>query len=308
MTIDVGMTMPTMLVHDRRDVHEWCRAVDEGPWSALSVPERITYTSHSLTVELAAAGAITERVRLWTTIIILPAHPAVQVAKDMASVDRLCDGRLTVGIGVGGREHDYRAVEASFDRRWQRMDEQVDTMHSVWRGEPPFEGADPVGPPPAQPGGPPLVAGAMGPKALARSARWAVGIDHGATILGLRRAGSPTTTFLDFTTDELAGVVGRAREAWSAAGRTDRPHVTASLFFALGPDAERKLGSYTYDYLKLIDDGYARSAAEAAVCFDERSLRETVSAMDDAGCDQVLLTSAGTSVDDVHRAADVLFG
>ena len=74
------------------------------------MPERITYTSHDSTVELAAAAALTERVRLWTTIVILPAHDAVAVAKQMASVDVLSDGRLTVGVGVGGREHDYRAI------------------------------------------------------------------------------------------------------------------------------------------------------------------------------------------------------
>ena len=76
---------------------------------------------------LRAVAALTERVRLWTTIVILPAHDAVAVAKQMASIDVLSDGRLTVGVGVGGREHDYRAIGGSFARRWQRMDEQVAT-------------------------------------------------------------------------------------------------------------------------------------------------------------------------------------
>src|SRR3954449_3149101 len=141
--MDIAMTLPTMLPHGRAEVLAWCRAVDEGPWSSLAVPERVTYTSHGLTVQLAAAAALTERVRLWTTLVILPAHPAVQVAKDMASVDRLCDGRLTMSIGVGGREHDYRAIDGRFDRRWSRMDEQVATMRRIWAGEPPFDGADP---------------------------------------------------------------------------------------------------------------------------------------------------------------------
>src|SRR6516162_5732555 len=108
--MDIAMTLPTMLPHGRRELLAWCRKIDEGPWSSLAVPERVTYTSHSLTVQLGAAAALTERVRLWTTIVILPAHDEVQVAKDMASVDRLCDGRLTVGVGVGGRQQDYRAI------------------------------------------------------------------------------------------------------------------------------------------------------------------------------------------------------
>ncbi len=102
----------------------------------------------------------------------------------MASVDVLSEGRLTVGVGVGGREHDYRAIGGSFDRRWQRMDEQVARMRRVWAGEPPFEGADPVGPAPVQDGGPPVVAGVMGPKAIARAARWADGVDGAFTMDG----------------------------------------------------------------------------------------------------------------------------
>ena len=126
--VNVAMTLPTMLPHGRDEVVAWCRGVDDGPWSSLAVPERITYTSHSLTVQLAAAAALTERVRLWSTLVVLPADSAVQVAKDMASVDRLSNGRLTVGVGVGGREHDYRAIDAcrsitggsGWTTRWQR--------------------------------------------------------------------------------------------------------------------------------------------------------------------------------------------
>jgi hypothetical protein len=79
--MDIAMTLPTMITHDRSNTLDWCRAVDEGPWSSLAIPERITYPSHSWIVELSAAAALTERVRLWTTIIVLPAHPAVDVAK-----------------------------------------------------------------------------------------------------------------------------------------------------------------------------------------------------------------------------------
>jgi alkanesulfonate monooxygenase SsuD/methylene tetrahydromethanopterin reductase-like flavin-dependent oxidoreductase (luciferase family) len=95
--MDIAMTLPTMITHDRSNTLDWCRAVDEGPWSSLAIPERITYPSHSWIVELSAAAALTERVRLWTTIIVLPAHPAVDVAKQLASVDQLCEGhRRTV--------------------------------------------------------------------------------------------------------------------------------------------------------------------------------------------------------------------
>src|SRR5688572_23094849 len=180
--MDLAMTLPTMLPQGRSEILAWCRGVDEGPWSSLAVPERITYTSHALTVQLSAAAALTERVRLWSTLYVLPARNAGLVAKEIASIDRLCDGRLTVGVGVGGREHDYRAIGGDFSRRWQRMDDQVAEMRRIWAQEPPFEGADPIGPPPVQAGGPPFVAGVIGPKALARAAKWAIGVDDPTSI------------------------------------------------------------------------------------------------------------------------------
>ncbi|MFM8894879.1 MAG: LLM class flavin-dependent oxidoreductase, partial [Actinomycetales bacterium] len=199
------------------------------------MPERVTYTSHSWIVELSAAAALTERVRLWTTIVVLPSHDAVDVAKQVASVDRLCDGRLTLGIGVGGREHDYRAIGGRFDRRWSRMDEQVERMRAIWAGEPPFEGADPVGPPPVQPDGPPLISGAMGPKAIARAARWAAGVDDGSTVFGID--------------PEAAGAAfDRVRTAWRDAGRTEAPHISASLWYALGDGAADRLQTYGHSY------------------------------------------------------------
>ena len=121
--------------------------------------------------------------------MILPAHDAVAVAKQMASVDVLSDGRLTVGVGVGGREHDYRAIGGVVRRAaGSAWTSRSRTMRRIWAGEPPFEGADPVGPPPVQPGGPPLIAGVMGPKAIARAARWADGVDGAWTLDGSRDA------------------------------------------------------------------------------------------------------------------------
>lgn len=287
------MTLPTMLPHGRDETLAWCRAVDEGPWSSLAVPERITYTSHSWTVQLAAAAALTERVRLWTTIVILPAHPPVQVAKDLASVDRLSGGRLTVGLGVGGREHDYRALDAVFSRRWQRMDDAVAAMRAVWSGEPPFPGADPVGPPPLQAGGPPLVAGVMGPKAIARAARWAIGVDDGSTVTGVSR-------------EAAAAVVERVRAAWRDAGRPDRPHVSASLWYALGDGAAERLRRYAYEYLEIFGAEMASAMADACTVSTPPALREAVTAAAEAGCDELFLVPTTADPTELDRTRDAL--
>ena len=287
------MTLPTMLPQGREELLAWCRGIDEGPWSSLAVPERVTYPSHALTVQLSAAAALTERVRLWTTLIVLPAHDAVQTAKDMASVDRLSDGRLTVGVGVGGREHDYRAIGGDFSRRWQRMDEQVAEMRRIWAQEPPFEGADPVGPPPVQDGGPPFVAGVVGPKAMARAAKWAIGVDDPTSITAVDGAA-------------LAQRRQIVVDAWKEAGRDDAPHFSASLWYALGPNAKQQLGDYVFDYLKIFDEGYARSTAETAPVHSPAALREAMDAAREAGCDEFFLVPTTTDPAELDRTREAL--
>jgi alkanesulfonate monooxygenase SsuD/methylene tetrahydromethanopterin reductase-like flavin-dependent oxidoreductase (luciferase family) len=290
--MDIAMTLPTMLPHGRDEVLAWCRGIDEGPWSSLAVPERITYTSHSMTVQLAAAAALTERVRLWTTIMILPAHDAVQCAKDMSSVDVLSNGRLTVGVGVGGRDHDYRAIGASTAKRWQRMDEQVATMRRIWAGEPPFEGADPVGPPPVQPGGPPLIAGSMGPKSIARAARWADGVDGAWTLDGEQ---GPVQAAFD-----------QIRQAWRDAGRTDAPHLSTSIWYGLGDGAEDRLRGYAFDYLKIFGDDAGTYGANAVACYTPEALRRAVDNIAAAGADELFLVPTSVDPDELSRTRDAL--
>lgn len=287
------MTLPTMLPHGRDELVAWCRGIDEGPWSSLAVPERVTYTSHSLTVQVSAAAALTERVRLWTTLIVLPAHDAVQTAKDMASVDRLCDGRLTVGVGVGGREQDYRAIGGDFRNRWQRMDDQVAEMRRIWAQEPPFEGADPVGPPPVQAGGPPFVAGVVGPKAIARAARWAIGVDDPSQITAVDGAA-------------LAAQRQKVVDAWQQAGRDESPHFSSSLWYALGPNAKDQLAGYIYDYMKIFDEGYAKHVASQAPVHTPAALREAMDAAREAGCDEFFLVPTSADPSELDRTREAL--
>jgi alkanesulfonate monooxygenase SsuD/methylene tetrahydromethanopterin reductase-like flavin-dependent oxidoreductase (luciferase family) len=291
--MDIAMTMPTMVAHNRTDTLSWCRAIDEGPWSSLAVPERVTYPSHSWVVELSAAAALTERVRLWTTIIVLPAHDAVDVAKQLSSVDQLSNGRLTVGIGVGGREHDYKAISGSFERRWSRMDEQVETMRRIWNGEPPFEGADPVGPPPVQAGGPPFIAGAMGPKAIARAAKWANGVDDGSTVFGI----DPAATDVAFS---------RIRDIWAAEGRSDAPHISASLWYALGDGAQERLYDYGYSYMKIFGEEVGTMMASMLATSTPESLRNAITTLESLGCDELFLVPTTADVNELDRTRDAL--
>jgi alkanesulfonate monooxygenase SsuD/methylene tetrahydromethanopterin reductase-like flavin-dependent oxidoreductase (luciferase family) len=291
--MDISMTLPTMLPHGRKEVLSWCREVDEGPWTSLAVPERVTFTSHALTVQLAAAAALTERVRLWTTLVVLPAHNAVQVAKDMASIDQLSDGRLTLGVGVGGRQQDYQAIGGDYTNRWQRMDDQVATMRRIWAQEPPFAGSDPVGPPPVQAGGPPLVAGVLGPKALARAAEWAAGVDDPSSIT-------------DVVGDVLAAQRQRVVDAWQRAGRHEAPHFSTSLWYALGPGAKERLEGYVFEYMKIFDPSFARTLAGGAAVHTPEALRRAIDVARDVGCDEFFLVPTTADPAELDRTREAL--
>jgi alkanesulfonate monooxygenase SsuD/methylene tetrahydromethanopterin reductase-like flavin-dependent oxidoreductase (luciferase family) len=288
--VQVAMTMPTMLRLDRGGFRDWCAAIDGGPFSSLAVPERAAWGGEACLSTLAACAALTERVRLVTTILVLPSHDAVRAAKELATADLVSDGRVTVGVGVGGREQDYDAVGASYARRWQRLDEHVETMRQVWRGEYVVDGMT-VGPRPAQ-GTVPLLAGAIGPKATARAARWADGVTGAWGI--------------DGDMASLAGALDTVREAWRAAGRDSAPHLSTSLWFNVGDGAEMALRAYVHDYMAVFGDDIAELVAAAQRGHDPDVLRAAVAAAAAAGCDELFLVPTSTDVRQVDLVIDAL--
>jgi alkanesulfonate monooxygenase SsuD/methylene tetrahydromethanopterin reductase-like flavin-dependent oxidoreductase (luciferase family) len=288
----VGMTLPTMVAgFDGPRLREWCRRIDDGPFASIAVGERITYANTELFTTLAAAAALTDRVRLVSTIVVLPLHSAALVAKQAATIDVLSGGRLTVGVGIGGRDEDYRAVGARFDRRHQRMDEQVAEMRAIWSGAPPFEGASPIGPPPAQAGGPPLLSGSLGPKSIARASRWAAGV-----------AG--------FVTDPDPGMVGlgfdQVRAAWTTAGRPDPPYLTTSFWYGLGPDGVPRTKDYAFRYLRIFGDDFATAMAETVTMTSAEALAQGIAGLADTGCDELYLVPTTAEVPELEETIDVL--
>lgn len=162
--MDIAMTLPTMLPHTRREVLDWCREVDAGPWSSLAVPERTTYTSHDCIVQLAAAAALTQRVALWTTIV----------------------------------------------------------------------------------------------------------------------------------------------DAWQTAGRDRAPHLSTSIWYALGDDAEARLRGYAYDYLKIFGEDAGRYGANGVACFTEDALRRAVAEIRAAGADELFLVPTTVDPAELERTAAAL--
>ena len=278
------MTLPTMRSGlDRGLTNEWCAAIDEGPYRSLAIGERIVFDNLEMHTTLSYAAARTERVRIAPTLVILPLHPVALMAKKLATLDVLSGGRVDVVVGVGGREQDYRCAERGFAHRHQTLDDQVAELRRLWSTGAARVGAPGVGPSPVQAGGPPIYASAMGPKSMARAARWADG-NMGFTLSSDR--------------DDHVATLGAIREAWVAAGRSDAPRLATSFWYSLDPDAEPVLRNYAFRYLEVFGRESAETMARLCTAAGVDKVAEALSRLEAAGCDEVYLVH--TTIDPAH--------
>ena len=149
--------------------------------TSSAADERFSYSLEALTVT-AYLAALTTRVQLGISVLVLPQRSPVLVAKEAATLDCLSGGRLVLGVGAGYHELQFRWLGADFRHRGQRLDEYILAMRELWTApEPRFAGqyvafADVAfSPRPVQPQGPPIVIGGSSPAALRRVARLADG-------------------------------------------------------------------------------------------------------------------------------------
>jgi alkanesulfonate monooxygenase SsuD/methylene tetrahydromethanopterin reductase-like flavin-dependent oxidoreductase (luciferase family) len=291
--MDVGMALPTMATgFTRATFTEWCQGIDDGPFSSISAGERITFHNPELLVTNTAAAALTERVRIIMNLTVLPLHSMAMLAKQLATVDVLSGGRLEVGVGVGGREQDYRAVGAPFGGRHDRLDQGVTELRRLWSGGPAYEGGQPVGPAPVQKGGPPILAGALGPKSMARAARWADGV---------------TGFSIGAIGQEMAATNRMALDAWESAGRADRPRLVNGSFFLLGgTDAAEELRRFALAYLAVFGERAARSLAELVELSTPGRLLQALADAEAAGCDEFILVPGTVDPHCLELAIDTI--
>ena len=87
-------------------------------------------------VTLTWAAAVTERIGLGTSVLVVPQHQPLELANSLASLDALSGGRLTLGVGVGWSAAEFEALGQSFDDRGDRLDEILDAWRAVWDDDP----------------------------------------------------------------------------------------------------------------------------------------------------------------------------
>jgi probable F420-dependent oxidoreductase len=152
--------------------------------------DRIAYDNlEPLTILAAAAGA-TQRIRLGTSVLLANLRHPSHVAKIVSTLDFISNGRVTLGLGFGSRESDYKAVEVPYEHRGSRAVEQVQLMKRLWTEDNVTHKGKffcvenlSVGPRPVQKPHPPIWTGGSAETALKRAGTWADGFICGSSAI-----------------------------------------------------------------------------------------------------------------------------
>jgi alkanesulfonate monooxygenase SsuD/methylene tetrahydromethanopterin reductase-like flavin-dependent oxidoreductase (luciferase family) len=263
-----------------RLIVEWARRADRGPFASVGLLDRVRYDSFDPFPALAAAGAVTEQVRLVTMVVIAPIRNAAVLAKQAASVHALSGGRLTLGLALGARHEDYHAVGVDPRGRGRRFSDQLEALRDAWEAQ-----SHQLGPRSASNGGPEVLVGGWGGPAFARVARFADGYVHG---------GGPPRAFERAASQALA--------AWADFGRPGRPLLFGQAYFALGDETSG--ADYLRDYYAFTGP-FAEKVA-AGNLTSPRAIRDFLRGYEEAGCDHLVLLPTVADPSQVDRLADVL--
>jgi alkanesulfonate monooxygenase SsuD/methylene tetrahydromethanopterin reductase-like flavin-dependent oxidoreductase (luciferase family) len=283
----IGIGLPTTIPGvQANEVIDWARRAESAGFSSLGTIDRIVYPNWEPLVTFGAVAAVTERIRLVTTILILPYRAtAAIVAKQAATVQALSDGRLVLGVAVGSRQDDYSAAGVPVETRGRRFEEMLDDMKRIWAGEERgFAGG--VGPDVSD-NPPRLIIGGQVDAVFRRAARYGDGWIMGTA-----------------PPDWFPPAVEKLEAAWREEGRDGEPLKLVIQYFSLDDDPESQVRETIGHYYAIAPE-YA-DMVTAGVAKGEEEIRQRVRAFEEVGCDELILIPASTDPEQVDKLAAVV--
>jgi alkanesulfonate monooxygenase SsuD/methylene tetrahydromethanopterin reductase-like flavin-dependent oxidoreductase (luciferase family) len=277
--MDVAIGLPNAVPGTTGDqLTEWARRAEARGFSSLGTIDRIVYPNLEPLVSLAVAAAVTERIGLATTVLLGPLRPnPVAVAKQVLSVHALSGGRMTLGIGLGGREDDYVHADVDTEGRGKELDAMLARIKEVWAGDEmgPHTGSQPR-----------ILVGGSVEASFKRAARFGE---------GWIAAGAPPDQFAEWR---------QAFEStWSDSGRSETPQNAALAYFSLGDRAEEDARAYLTDYYAWLGEDIANFIVGSAAK-DPEVVRQTLAAFEQAGCQELFLFPSSNDPQQVDLLAD----
>ncbi|MDE0168066.1 MAG: TIGR03619 family F420-dependent LLM class oxidoreductase [bacterium] len=168
-------------------------------------------------VVLAHLAAVTERVRLGTSVMVVPYRNPIVTAKMLATIDALSGGRLILGVGSGWLEEEFDTLGVDFASRGAATDEALDTFVSLWtrrdEGRSARFGEIRFAPTPVQDPHPPMLIGGNSRRAIRRAVE-------------LGQGWHPTTVLSEA---DLVTLVDHLQTSWVAAGRRGKPEIALGI-------------------------------------------------------------------------------
>jgi len=257
---------------------EWARRAEARGFSSLGTIDRIAYPNLEPLTALAAAAAVTERIGLATTVLLGPLRVnPVALAKQVYSVHVISGGRMTLGIGLGGREDDYEIAGVDTSTRGRDLDAMLERIKEVWEGEE-------MGP--EHPVDPRILIGGSVEASFERAARFGD---------GWIAAGAPPDQFAEWRQG--------FESAWAEAGRSERPENAALAYFSLGEKAEEDAKAYLTDYYAWLGEDTANFIADSAAK-DADTVQQYIAAFEGAGCQELYLFPSSSDPAQVDLLAD----
>lgn len=269
--IDIGVGLPADVegVTPARLVR-WARQAEDLGASTLACTDRVQYPSLESLLTLATVASVTTRARLMTSVLVAPLRTGNALfRKQIATLDRLSEHRLVLGIGVGRRQDDYAACGVDFSRRGRILDDQLDA-------------------------GRPSVGDLLGERLL-------FGGNSRATVDRVVRHGGGWIAAAGLGAwDRTAALATEVRAAWAEARKPGAPRLVAMIYAAAGPRAREDADRHIHRYYGFLG---AERAAELAshVVTDPGQLVETRDRIAEAGFAELLLLP--TSAEPEHLEA-----
>lgn len=284
MRIGLGLPNATVSTPNGRLLVEVARRAEALGFSSLATIGRVAYPNYEELVTLAAAAGATERIGLFTDVLLGPTREPVLLAKQAATLDQVSGGRFVLGAGVGGRRDDFSATGMKLEDRGRRWDRALELMHAAWRGEPVPGSTGPICPRPTNGSSVPMMFGGGAEQAVGRVARYGIGYTMGG--------GDPNA---------LAQMMPRVDAAWQAAGRAGRPLYRALAYFVFGDEARDEAETNIRDYYGDWGDRVWYGALK-----DPDAARERLAAFQAIGCDEVILFTAAPRLEQVEHLAEAV--
>ena len=275
----IGIGLPSAVPGVGRDgIVEWARRSEQAGFSTLATLDRLAYPNLEPITALAAAAAVTGRIGLMTDVLLLPLRSNTALfAKQAATLDVLCEGRLTLGLAPGAREDDFALSGVPMSERGRTIDRQLAQLRELWAGG--------VGPEPARPGGPRVLVGGSNPWSFRRAARFGDGWTMGGA-----------------TPEEFEDARGAFEDEWRRQGREGEPDNAVLTYACLGLDAVARAERYIRHYYDWLPPEVGGQIADG-VATDAESLGRRIEGFREHGAQEVLVFPCSASLEQVELIA-----